>query len=1311
MAAWNPRANEIFAAALEMSGAKRQALIEESCGADSELRGQVEAMLSAHAEAGSFLDQPIGGEMLTTAEVTPSSGPPLPATGSVVQALADQPAELPARYQVEEEIARGGMGAVLRGRDTELKREIAVKVLLETHAGRTEFVQRFVEEAQIAGQLQHPGIAPVYDVGTATGKRPYFTMKLVKGQTLAKLLTERPVGHVCNVPDEKEARCKRAPRDLPRLLKIFEAVCQTLAYAHAHSVIHRDLKPSNVMVGAFGEVQVMDWGLAKVLTSRDREGAEEEANTVIASARSEDGDSGQTQAGTAMGTPAYMAPEQARGEVERIDERADVFGLGAVLCEILTGQPPFPGKSSEAMRKAKKGDLADAFTRLAGCTADAELIALAKSSLAAEPEDRPRSAGEVAERMTAYLESVEARLRKAELERAQAQVKAIEERKRRRLALALAASVLLTVLLGGGGYGWTQQQRAARRADTARKVDEALEKAAVLRGKAAAAGSDLSSWTEALAEAQRAQDWIDQGGAEPALRERVAAVQEELKRGRAQAEERARDAEAERRLVARLEAIHGEPNAQLNARWADRAYAEAFRAFGLDLDACTPGEAAARLAGRSATAEIAAALDEWATLGRLKLPESHSDQSWRRLVETARRADPDAWRNEIRATFGRPRAEVASILKKAADATELEHQPAVSLVLLARTLKGLGERERQAAVLRAAWRRFPGDFWVNFDLANSSWSTDYFERLDEAVNFLTAAVAARPGSAIAHNHLGIALHQQGRTDEAIACYHRAITLDEKLPDAHNNLGTVLYKQGKTDEAIAAYREAIRLDPKFAPARGNLANVLAKQGKLDQAIAEYRRIIQLDPTPAMAHYNLGHLLRRQGKIDEAIASQRRAIRLDPRFVQAHLSLGAMLCDVKHDYASAIVEFRQALRLDVKNAEAYMNLGVALLNQGKRDEAIAAFRQAIVLDPKRPTYHKGLGNALYHQGKLAEAVAAYRQTIALAPADAAAHSNLGNALYDQGKLDDAIVEYRQAIKVDPKFAAAWSNLGRLLARQRKLDDAIDAYRQAILLDPKNAPFYYNLGLALTTKGKTDDAIDAHRQAIVLDPKMAQAHCDLGLVLRLQGRLAESLESLRRGHTLGVKQPGWALPSGKWARETEALVLLEKNLLDVLAGKRVPVSAAEWIQYAKVCTLTRRNQAAAQLYAQAFALDPKLIEDVPAAHRYNAACCAAQASAARGIDAAGLSEKERARWRRQALTWLRADVTRIGKVIANGSPARRAGLQQGLRTGLSNPNLACVRDQKELAKLPAEERQAWQQFWADVEKLVENPPQKTK
>jgi hypothetical protein len=403
-----------------------------------------------------------------------------------------------ARLQLVGEIARGGMGAVLQGRDTDLGRDLAVKVLLEKHKGKAELVRRFVEEAQISGQLQHPGIVPLYELGQFPDARPYFTMKLVKGRTLAALLAAR----------------KGLEEGRPQFLGVFGQVCQTLAYAHARGVVHRDLKPSNIMVGAFGEVQVMDWGLAKVLAEggvADEERASRARSTpetvsVIRTRRSDvvgtaEGFGSHTQAGSILGTPQYMAPEQARGDVDLVDERADVFGLGAILCEVLTGSPPFPGTNAEAQRKAEAAQLGDAHARLDGCGADAELVALAKRCLAAEPWERPRQAGEVAAAVTAYQQSVSERLRRAELERAAAQARAEEERKRRRVTLALAAAVLALVLAGGGQVvWWWREADAAHRAQEQRAIDETRE----------VAGQRLEQAAEAVAggDARRAHDLL-----------------------------------------------------------------------------------------------------------------------------------------------------------------------------------------------------------------------------------------------------------------------------------------------------------------------------------------------------------------------------------------------------------------------------------------------------------------------------------------------------------------------------------------------------------------------------------------------------------------------------------------------------------------------------------------------------------------------------------------------------------------------------------------------------------------------------------
>jgi serine/threonine-protein kinase len=316
-----------------------------------------------------LLEQP--GRQETPVDVPPELGTPAAV-------------EVRVCYRLGREIGRGGMGTIFEGRDAELGREVAVKVLRETHAGDPQLAARFAEEARILGRLQHPAIVPMCELGRLADGRPYLTMRLIKGQTLAKLLADRP----------------DPSRDRPHHLKIFEQVCQALAYAHSKSVAHLDLKPSNVMVGAFGEIQVMDWGLARVLPG-GRPATPEDP-----------GSRAKPASGAVLGTPAYMSPEQAHGETDSVDERADVFGLGAILCEVLTGHPPYTGKDRHALlRRARRGDLADALRRLDACGADRELVGLARSCLAVHPNDRPGDAGKVAVVVTGYLETV---LRRAE---------------------------------------------------------------------------------------------------------------------------------------------------------------------------------------------------------------------------------------------------------------------------------------------------------------------------------------------------------------------------------------------------------------------------------------------------------------------------------------------------------------------------------------------------------------------------------------------------------------------------------------------------------------------------------------------------------------------------------------------------------------------------------------------------------------------------------------------------------------------------------------------------------------------------------
>jgi eukaryotic-like serine/threonine-protein kinase len=266
-----------------------------------------------------------------------------PAPGSAPPRAAQALPPVDKRYRFDNVHATGGMGRVWRAQDQQLDREVAVKELLPDKATNSRIAARFLREARLTGQLEHPGIVPVYELTCRPGtNQPFYTMRFLKGRTLSAAIdayhSERSAG-------------EREPQELLSLLAAFVAVCNTVAYAHSRGVVHRDLKGDNVMLGDFGEVIVLDWGLAKQVDQLDAEA--DPADGLLDPTQN----AGLTVQGEMVGTPAYMAPEQARGRLDQIDQRTDVHGLGAILYEILTGRPPFVGSSTlEVIRKAIRGD-------------------------------------------------------------------------------------------------------------------------------------------------------------------------------------------------------------------------------------------------------------------------------------------------------------------------------------------------------------------------------------------------------------------------------------------------------------------------------------------------------------------------------------------------------------------------------------------------------------------------------------------------------------------------------------------------------------------------------------------------------------------------------------------------------------------------------------------------------------------------------------------------------------------------------------------------------------------------------------------
>jgi tetratricopeptide (TPR) repeat protein len=657
---------------------------------------------------------------------------------------------------------------------------------------------------------------------------------------------------------------------------------------------------------------------------------------------------------------------------------------------------------------------------------------------------------------------------------------------------------------------------------------------------------------------------------------------------------------------------------------------------------------------------------------------------------------------------------------------------------LAQALNRSHQFDEAIVEYRAYFRHEPGDAVAHYNFGIALGAK---EQLDEAIVEYRKAIGLQKDFAKAHFNLGQALGAKGQLDQAITELNEAVHFDPDDALNHYGLGNALCLKGRLDKAIAEYREAIRLKPDYAEVRRDLAQALARNDQLDEAIVEYRDYLRRKAGDAVAHYNLGLTLSRKRLLDDAITEYREAVRLKKDFTDAHFGLANTLYD-QHLLDDAISEYREAIRLQKDFADAHNNLGNALYLKGLLDEAIAEYHEAIRINKDLPAAHYGLGNAFRGKGRLDNAIAEYREAIRINRDYADAHFHLGNALFP-GRPDDAIAEYREAIRINRDYAEAhfhlgnalvfkglpdeaiaayrealrvkkdypdaYANLGNALHAKGLLDEAIAAYQEAIRLQKDLLEAYYNLGLALSHKGDPAGAIGAYQKAIALKPDFAEAHCNLGHALRQRGEFRKALEELRRGHELGSKNPGWPYPSAQWIRQCERLIELDRQLPSFLENKAIPTSPEERIELAALCTLKHLHRAAAGFSQKAFADKPQLAEDLQAWHRYNAACEAALAGCGEGKDASQLDAKERARLRRQALDWLRADLAAWAKELARNTPEARGAVRDKMQHWRTDTDFAGVRGAEALAKLPEVERRDWQQLWSDVADLLKRAQEK--
>jgi tetratricopeptide (TPR) repeat protein len=1081
--------------------AGRAAYLDEACRGQPGLRAELDALLAAHDRLGGRLP-------LTTGQEPAGTG------GEEVGAI------LSGRYKLVEQLGEGGMGIVWMAQQTEpVRRLVAVKVV-KAGMDSKQVLARFEAERQALALMDHPNIAKVLDAGTTAAGRPYFVMELVKGVPITKYCDEH----------------RLTPR---QRLELLVPVCQAIQHAHQKGIIHRDIKPSNVLVALYDGKpvpKVIDFGIAKAT------GQQLTDQTLV------------TGFGAVVGTLEYMSPEQAQLNQLDIDTRSDVYSLGVLLYELLTGSTPLEKKRLkeaallEVLRVIREEEPPRPSTRLSESRDSlpsisalrhmepakltklvrGELDWIVMKALDKERSGRYETANGLALDIQHYLhdEPVQAcppsawyRLRKFA--------------RRNKAVLTAAALVGVALALGIVISTW-QAILAIEARDTERKAHDALdaaraaqdeqrahanqdlsaalEEVAGLREKARLAGPrDTPAWRQLRVAVRRAEALAGNALADAVLGRRVQALAAELTKG-----------EADRRMMTRLDEIRFNQGSLQGGRvvaysgGTRPAYEAAFKEYGLPVFDLGPEEAARRIAASPIRDWLVAALDDCA---------SNNVPLIRQLLPIARRVyHEDSWRRQYfdaRIRLDRP------ALSRLMQQPEALAQPPALLCVLPFSIE----------FLRRAQKQHPGDVWVNHRLAGALMQVAPFDAWD-CVAFRRAALAARPESpalrvalddALFHLHVTRGDYHAGlrQWHQAVIEYSKAIEMEPKLEATATTLP--LYRRARAYEQLGQWGKVVadvKKAVEIAPGGGQsyLARILATcpEAKLrgpsraiELARKEVQRELRRHPKGTMHAYNLytlGVAHYRAGDWKAAIAALDKHRELNGGgdaqdwlfLAMAHRKLGHVVESQK--------AYRQALRCQEQVSKQLYEgweLTEGLIHVRREAEEVL-----------RNSAHLNLGNALRDKGRLDEAVAEYRKAIALDPNDTRAHSNLGWVLQCQKKWDEAIAACRRAIELDPKDAIPHDILGIALMKKGQLDEAVAAYRKAIELDPKVIGPPRNLGDALGRQQKWNEAIAAYRQAIALDPKDAYAHNILGIVLEGEGQRDEAIACYRKAIQIDPK-----------------------------------------------------------------------------------------------------------------------------------------------------------------------------------------------
>ena len=978
-----------------------------------------------------------------------------------VPVVSRSPRAMLGRYEVTGQLGAGGMGEVLRVRDPAIGREVAAKLVRD--GGDPLARLKLEREAAIIGVLEHPGIIPLYEMGRDDEDVPYYTMRCVSGVDLDRLL---------DAPQ---------PPALAECLAIFVRVCEAMAYAHSRGVVHRDLKPANILRGAFGEVYVCDWGLAKRLGTRELD--------VLPTAAALEDDPLATRAGTILGTPAYMAPEQADGNVAGIDARTDVYALGAILYQMLTGEPPHDGATVWAvLASVSSGPPIPPSLRAKDRHVPWELEAIALKALQTAPAARYATARELVADVEAYLAG---RLVSA------ARYGAIAAARKwlaahPRLVGAIAAAFVAALLVGFAFDARARADEARRVADHAERADRAREgvrasNAPALVTAAAAIALDENPARRTLAAAGAL---TEQGALITGLQQASRALQE-LRRLEPE------DAAARRALYDVLLALGRVAEARLEDQLAVLAYDQA--------------------AGLGEADESARALAHRAGLaGELRL-RHRCERIEARLAEarSGALASQQAYVAAVAELAGyRERQTVLVLLPVVADGIE--------------RLRGAARAELEKAC--------PGDANLRAELEAYLDPADLVPKAARLVALRPAiqAIGAR-ASRDQHGHRldwrTTLAHRQasalaeGRVDRArcleLACHVLGLLRD---PDgviaplaclacadldelrAASAGAALAHLAAMTPEAERMMLHLVGLGPgQWALNAGRFPLVGPFVAQLREIARAERSESQVaEPVTVDEWCRRGVALYFRGDGAAAVRAFDRAIALEPQSAELY-TYRANVRD-ESDVEGVVADRTRALELAPDDQGAVM-LADALRRAGSFEAALRAIDAVLKHEPPLPAALQVRAELRRVGGDLDGALADLDRAIELEP-DVPRLTDRGAIRQARGQLAYAITDYSRALELEPRRAELYSRRGTAYAAQGDYARSLKDHTRAMELDPSHPSICINRGNVLQLAGDLAGAQRDYERALELDPRSTTARLDLALVLRRRGEHVRAL-----------------------------------------------------------------------------------------------------------------------------------------------------------------------------------------------------------